>query len=73
VAVFIGRRRVKLCGFFISKGESTMSKSAIEALYGLEVMTNFRVQGDLIHKTKTMFASKKEPYRDYRRFLYRQI
>ena len=47
-----------------------MSISAAEVLYGLEMMTNFRVQGDLIHKTKTMFIPKKEPHRDYRRFLY---
>ena len=50
-----------------------MSKSAIDVLYDLEVMMNYRVQGDLIHKTKTMFMPKKEPYRDYRRFLYRKI
>lgn len=47
-----------------------MSKLAIVVLYGLEVMTNVTVQGDLIHKTESIFTPKKEPYRDYRRFLY---
>ena len=47
-----------------------LSKSVIDGLYNLEKMMNLMVQGDLIYKTETIFTSKKEPYRDYRRFLF---
>jgi hypothetical protein len=71
VAVFIGRGQIKPVAFFISKGESTMlSKSVIDGLYNLETMMNLMVQGDLIYKTKIISTSTKEPYRDYRRFLF---